>query len=142
MTAASWTAGWVNSSASSSAAPMLGQPSRARSSIRHQNDLSTRVAKPGKRTRGDLQALVFDQLLDAVGDEKDVAAVYTGNVSRVKVALAVNGLVGGLRVVEVALHDVGTLDPQLALLVVAKQLAAHGVDDLGGLVGQQPADRA
>ena len=80
------------------------------------------------------------------------------DVTGVEETIGIDGRARGLLVVEVALHDLGAADPDLAVLVGSQILAAGHVDDLafrvrergahgpgdhlGGAVGHGVADRA
>src|SRR5206468_4084353 len=69
--------------------------------------------------RGNLVALVLDQLLYPVDDRVAAVLVYHRDVAGVQPPLAVDRRRRGLRVVQVALHDLRPSDPQLTGLTGA-----------------------
>ena len=105
----------------------------ARALIRHRNHRAIRHGRMRQQMRlqlsgRDLQALDLDELLDAVDDEdvlvaRGRVAADEGLVARAHPAV-LEGLAGGVGVVEVAERDRGRLDEQLAGLVVAGDVGA------------------
>mmetsp|Transcript_20303 Transcript_20303/g.28547 ORF Transcript_20303/g.28547 Transcript_20303/m.28547 type:complete len:230 (-) Transcript_20303:289-978(-) len=75
---------------------------------------------------GDLVALVLDELLEAVDDEEVAVFVHQRDVAGVEKPILVDGVPRRLLVVQVAFHDLGAADPDLAL-------PPRGRDDALGL---------
>lgn len=87
---------------------------------------------------GDLEALVLDEFLDAVGDEKIAVGVLEAHVPGFEVAVLGHDRFGGFRVVVITLEDVGAFDPKLAGLPRG-HFGFTRVHVFGCLVGQKPA---
>lgn len=77
----------------------------------------------------------------AVDDEEVTIVVDDGDISSLEPAVLGDGIRGGLAVAPVALHDAGSLDPQLASPALLGVLAII-VDESGLEVGLEAADRA
>ena len=78
-----------------------------------------------------LKSFDFDKLLEPVDDKELVIFVVDGDVARVEPSVAVDRLAGGLLVVVVTFHDLGTRDAQLAFLIGSQRLARVNIDDFG-----------
>lgn len=83
-----------------------------------------------------LKSFDFDELLEPVDNVEIALVVVISDVARVEPAVGVDHLLGGFRVVPVALHDLRAGDVELALLVRSQSLVLGGlveiqVDDLG-----------
>jgi hypothetical protein len=92
--------------------------------------------------RGHLVALVLDQLLDAVDHGVAAVLVDDRDVAGVQPALVVEGVGGGGRVVQVALHHLRAAHPQLAALARGGVLTGARVDQPALRARQRQADRA
>ena len=91
--------------------------------------------------RGDLVALVLDQLLEPVDDGEQAVLVGEADVAGVQPALGVDRLRGRLGLVEVALHDLRPAQADLAALARGEGGSGRDVDDLVLRAGQGgPAD--
>src|SRR5205823_1193222 len=90
--------------------------------------------------REDLEARDVDHVLHAVDDEEIAVGVAVADVAGMKPAVA-DRLRGGRGVAEIALHDVGPFDHDLAALA-AGDLPALEVDDLHLDVLDRRADGA
>ena len=88
---------------------------------------------------GDLEALVLDQFLDAVGDEEDAVGVLIAHIPGFEVTVLGQDRFGGFRVVVVALENVGPFDPELAGLPRGNFGLAR-IHIFGRLVGQKSTD--
>ncbi len=77
----------------------------------------------------DVLATAQHHVLGAVDDVDEPVVVHAGDVAGVQPPVG-DGLGGGLGLVQVALDDLGALDPQLAHPADGQRLAV-GVDDLG-----------
>lgn len=82
-------------------------------------------------TRLYLQALDFDELLQPVDDVELIIFVVDSDVSSVEPTVRVDGGLGGLDVVVVALHQLRTNDAQLAFLAGSERFTRVEIDDLG-----------
>src|SRR5215213_298519 len=80
---------------------------------------------------GDLEALVLDQLLEAVDDEEVTASVGAGQIPRMQPAVVVEHGGGRLRSIEVTPHHLWAADPQLAAFTGTNLGLAFRVDDPG-----------
>jgi hypothetical protein len=105
-------------------------------------------------SRSNLEAFVLDQLLAAVSNEEEALLIEFGDVTGVHEAIGTNGLLSGVLVVEVALHDLSSGEvakggrkriedlrstkKQLSLLSWMELIPGHRVDDEGlGIRDQQ-----
>jgi hypothetical protein len=94
-----------------------------------------------KFCRRDLEALVLDQLLDAIGDVKVAIGVLVADVAGLEVSIVCERISSALGVVVVSLEDIRTLDPKLTDLARGNLLIIRA-DVFGRLVGQESANRA
>ena len=74
----------------------------------------------------DLEALPFDEFFDPVGDVEVAVGVLVTNVAGSEIAVLGDGVAGSFFIVEVALKDVGTLDPELAHLAYGQLSLIRG----------------
>ena len=88
-----------------------------------------------------LHSLVLDQLLEPIDDVQVLVLVDEANVTAVQPALSVDGMGGGLRIVEVAFHDLRSAVPDLALLGATELSTIDRVDDAGLGIGDQAPRR-
>ena len=95
---------------------------------------------------GESKYLDLDQLLYAVNDEEVLIPRWRRPNKNLIACLQPTTILVphkclrvGLLVVEVTRHDVGTLDEELAALLVLGDLVAVGVDDLGPLAWYEEA---
>ena len=88
-----------------------------------------------------LKALDLDELFEPVHDVGVAVGVDAGDVASVQPAVGVNGGGGGFGVLQIALHHLGTGDPQLALAAGGGVGAGGGVDQPGAGVREQCARR-
>ena len=89
----------------------------------------------------DLKALVFDQLLDTIGDVEVSVVVLVADVSSAEVAVFGERVAGAFGVVQVAEEDVGAFYPELADLADWDFRFGRG-HVFCGLVGEEGADGA
>ena len=89
----------------------------------------------------DLETLVLDQLLDAVGDVEVAICVLVADVAGLEVPVVCESIASAFRVVVVALEDIGALDPELSDLARGDFLVVRA-DVFGRLVGEKSADGA
>ena len=104
-------------------------------------DLGVRQQLALELGRRDLEALVLDELLDAVGDVEVPVLVLVADVAGLEVAVGGEGVGGAGGVVQVAFEDVGALDPELARFADGQFFLFWG-HVFGGLVGEEDADGA
>lgn len=89
----------------------------------------------------DLKALVFDQLLDTIGDVEVSVFVLVADVSGAEVAVFGERVAGAFGVIQVAEEDVGTFYPELADLADG-DFGFGGGHVFCGLVGEEGTDGA
>ena len=85
--------------------------------------------------RGDLVALVLDQLLQPVDDREVAVVVGIRRVAGVQPALGVDRCGGRLGLVEIALHHLRAAHPELARLARSEFGAGCRIDDFALRVG-------
>ncbi len=118
----------------------------ARFIIRQAHDSSIRNAVHGHQSRlkfgwCNLEAFVFDQFFQAVGDEHIAIFVNLCDVTGLQPAVICDGLRGGLWVVEIALHDLWPFDPEFAFFARWQVLAGLDVNNPAGCVWRGHACR-
>ena len=90
---------------------------------------------------GDLQPLVFDELFHAIDDGKPTAVVHHRDITGAEPAIVAQAGGGGLGLVEVALHDLRPVNPELTALTNRHVVAGERIDQTADRVGQRGADR-
>eukprot|EP00968_Pinguiococcus_pyrenoidosus_P013563 scaffold1228_cov246-Pinguiococcus_pyrenoidosus.AAC.23 len=90
--------------------------------------------------RGDLHALVLDELLASVGDVQEAIFVEVADIPGAHVAVGRERLFGVLGTIQVALHDLWPLDDDFAGLIGKEHFLRLGVDDSAAGVGHELAD--
>src|ERR1700712_610998 len=90
---------------------------------------------------GDLEALIFDQLLDTVGNEEVAVGVLVSDVTGLEVAVFGERLLGQFRLVEIALEHVWPLNGQFTILTVSN-FRSVWTEIFGRHVGKQFSNRS
>src|SRR5712691_3821118 len=108
-----------------------------------------RVGDRGMRQQDRLQfrgrhlvTLVLDQLLEPIDDIEVAIVVRMADVSGMQPAIAVEDLLGRGAIVQVALHDLRSANPDLTVGARAERGSGCDVDDLALRAGNDGADRA
>src|SRR5438270_2942846 len=89
-----------------------------------------------------LVSLVLDQLLEAIHDIEVAVRVGVADVAGVQPAIVIENLRGGGRVVEIALHHLGTANQDLAVGLRTERFSGGDVDHLAFAAGHHGANRS
>ena len=92
--------------------------------------------------RRHLVSLVLDQLLEAIHDIEVAVRVGVANVAGVQPAIVIENLRGGGRVVEIALHHLGTANQDLAVGLRTELFSGGDVDHFAFAAGDHGANRS
>jgi len=87
------------------------------------------------------QVTYLDQLLDAIGDVEVAFLILVANIASLEVPIIRQSILRAFCIIQIALEDIRTLDPQLAGLAY-RQLLILRAHILRRLVRQQHANRA
>eukprot|EP00128_Syssomonas_multiformis_P011082 Colp12_sorted_trinity150504_noHs@2979 len=94
-------------------------------------------------SRGHLEPLVLDELLQPVNNRNTALRVDDGNVTSVQETVRLYGGLGGIGPLEVALHDLGPTDAELTGLAVRNGIGRGSrLDEAHFGVGNEVADLA